>query len=133
MKVKSTTADVTYEMTEDQIEAAYRYQEFKYRVEDAKGHIYDMFNSCDCNDEAFKEEYGVTYSEILDCAEDVAEQFLDDYDCNIPENDEFDFIIWDNMRQLREAKEAVDVKQMEKRAAFRDSRSTSKTYERKEN
>lgn len=110
MKVKSTTADITYEMTEDQIEAAYRYQEFKYRVEDAKGHIYDMFNSCDCDEKAFKEEYGVTYSEILDCAEDVAEQFLDDYDCNITENDEFDFIIWDNMRQLREAKEAVDVK-----------------------
>ena len=51
-----------------------------------------------------------TYNEILDCAEDVAEQFLDDYDCNIPENDEFDFIIWDKMRQLCKAKEAVDAK-----------------------
>lgn len=36
MKVKSTTADITYEMTEDQIEAAYRYQEHQYLIEDAK-------------------------------------------------------------------------------------------------
>ena len=108
--VVSNVTGASYVMNEDQIEAAYRYQQFKYRVEDAKGHIYDMFNSCDCDEEIFKEEYGVTYSEILDCAEDIAEQFLDDYDCNIPENDEFDFIIWNNMRQLRKAKEAVDVK-----------------------
>lgn len=108
--VVSNLTGASYVMNEDQIEAAYRYQQFKYRTEDAKGHIYDMFNECDCDEEAFKEEYGVTYSEILDCAEDVAEQFLDDYDCNIPENDEFYFIILGKMRQLREAKEAVDVK-----------------------
>ena len=39
MKVKSTTADITYEMTEDQIEAAYRYQEEHYREMDAKRFI----------------------------------------------------------------------------------------------
>lgn len=108
--VVSNVTGASYVMNEDQIEAAYRYQQFKYRTEDAKGHIYDMFNECDCDEAEFKEKYGVTYNEILDCAEDVAEQFLDDYDCNIPENDEFDFIILDKMRQLCKAKEAVDAK-----------------------
>ena len=108
--VVSNVTGASYVMNEDQIEAAYRHQQFKYRTEDAKGHIYDMFNECDCDEAEFKEKYGVTYNEILDCAEDVAEQFLDDYDCNIPENDEFDFIIWDKMRQLCKAKEAVDAK-----------------------
>lgn len=108
--VVSNVTGASYVMNKDQIEAAYRYQQLQYRIEDAKGHIYDMFNMCDCDEAAFKEEYGVTYNEILDCAEDVAEQFLDDYDCNVPENDEFAFIIWDQMRQLREMKEIADVK-----------------------
>lgn len=108
--VVSNVTGASYVMNEDQIEAAYRYKQLQYRIEDAKGHIYDMFNECDCDEAAFKEEYGVTYSEILDCAEDIAEQFLDDYDCNVPENDEFAFIIWDQMRQLREMKEIADVK-----------------------
>ena len=108
--VVSNVTGASYVMNEDQIEAAYRYKQLQYRIEDAKGHIYDMFNECDCDEAAFKEEYGVTYSEILDCAEDVAEQFLDDYDCNVPENDEFAFIILNKMRQLCKAKEAVNVK-----------------------
>ncbi len=108
--VVSNATGASYVMNEDQIEAAYRYKQLQYRIEDAKGHIYDMFNECDCDEAVFKEKYGVTYNEILDCAEDVAEQFLNDYDCNIPENDEFDFIIWDKMRQLCKVKEAVNVK-----------------------
>lgn len=106
--VVSNVTGASYVMNEDQIEAAYQYQKLKHRVEDARGHIYDMFNECDCDEEAFKEAHGVTYKEILDCAEDIAEQFLNDYDCNIPEKDEFTFIIWNQMKQLCKAKEAVD-------------------------
>lgn len=67
MKVKSTTADITYEMTEDQIEAAYRYQEEHYREMDAKRFIDERLEWLDGD--------------------------KDEFDCNVPENEIWDEVL----------------------------------------
>ena len=68
MKVKSTTADITYEMTEDQIEAAYRYQEHQYLIEDAK-------NQLELNADWIEDRYGYSYDKIIGVAEELGKRF----------------------------------------------------------
>lgn len=92
MKVKSTTADITYEMTEDQIEAAYRYQEAHYREMDAKRFIDERLEWLDGDKDAFKKEYGVSYDDVIEDVDYLASRFMDEFDCNVPENE-----IWDEV------------------------------------
>lgn len=86
MKVKSTTTDVMYEMTEDQIEAAYRYQEHQYLIEDAK-------NQLELNADWIEDRYGCSYDEIIGVAEKLAKRFEESYDCSIPENETWNAVI----------------------------------------
>lgn len=86
MKVKSTTADITYEMTEDQIEAAYRYQEHQYLIEDAK-------NQLELNVDWIEDRYGYSYDEIIGIAEELAKRFEESFDCSIPENETWNAVI----------------------------------------
>lgn len=86
MKVKSTTADITYEMTEDQIEAAYRYQEHQYLIEDAK-------NQLELNADWIEDRYGYSYDEIIGIAEELAKRFEESFDCSIPENETWNAVI----------------------------------------
>nr|DAV61913.1 MAG TPA: hypothetical protein [Caudoviricetes sp.] len=92
MKVKSTTADITYEMTEDQIEAAYRYQEEHYREMDAKRFIDERLAWLDDDKDAFEKEYGVSYDDVIEDVNYLAGRFMDEFDCNVPENE-----IWDEV------------------------------------
>lgn len=92
MKVKSTTTDVMYEMTEDQIEAAYRYQETHYREMDARHFINERLEWLNGNKDEFEKEYGVSYDDAIEDIDYLASRFMDEFDCNVPENE-----IWDEV------------------------------------
>ena len=83
--VTSATGE-SWEMTPDQIEAAYRYQNRKYRIMDAEHMIEEHFELCNEDKEEFKEEYGYSYDDMMADADYLADKFLDYYDCDIPEN-----------------------------------------------
>lgn len=70
----------SWEMTPEQIEAAYRYKERQYRVGDAKSQL-------ELNADWIEEKYGYSYDEAIEYAEELAECFQDDFDCNESEND----------------------------------------------
>ena len=70
----------SWEMTTEQIEAAYRYREFQYRISDAK-------NQLELNADWIEEKYGYSNDEAIEYAEELAERFQDDFDCNESEND----------------------------------------------
>ena len=67
-------------MTSEQILAAYRYQENQFRIADAK-------NQLELNADWIEEQYGYTCDEILEFAEELAERYHDNEDCNVSEND----------------------------------------------
>lgn len=56
----------SWEMTPEQIEAAYRYKERQYRIDDA---LYQL----ELNADWIEEEYGYSYNEIIDFSEELAE------------------------------------------------------------
>lgn len=66
-------------MTPEQIEAAYRYKEHQYRIEDAE-------NQLELNADWIKEKYGYSYDEVIEHAEELAECFQDNFDCDMSEN-----------------------------------------------
>lgn len=67
------------------VEAAYRKQELSYRTQDAHVHVIDMHetNSCVPDPEAMQS------SDF----EAIALRFLDDYDCNLSENRQWENVI----------------------------------------
>lgn len=69
----------SWEMTPEQIEAAYRYKEHQYRIDDA-------YNQLELNADWIEEKYGYSYNEIIEFSEELAERFQDDFDCNVSEN-----------------------------------------------
>lgn len=60
--------------SEEQIEAAYRYQDRVYRVQDVKNHVDDLKLNID-KDQLTEDDYL-----------GIAECFIDHYDCDIDEN-----------------------------------------------
>lgn len=87
----------SWEMTSEQILAAYRYQENQFRIADAK-------NQLELNADWIEEQYGYTYDEILEFAEELAERYHDNEDCNISEND-----MW--VSQIERMFEAAGIKE----------------------
>lgn len=69
----------SWEMTPEQIEAAYRYRERQYRIDDAK-------NQLELNADWIEEKYGYSNDEAIEYAEELAELFQDNFDCNMSEN-----------------------------------------------
>lgn len=67
------------------VEAAYRKQELSYRTQDAHVHVVDMHetNACVPDPEAMQS------SDF----EEIALRFLDDYDCNLSENQQWENVI----------------------------------------
>lgn len=70
----------SWEMTPEQIEAAYRYKERQYRIDDA-------CNQLELNADWIEEKYGYSNDEAIGYAEELAELFQDNFDCNVPENE----------------------------------------------
>lgn len=70
----------SWEMTPEQIEAAYRYKERQYRIDDA-------YNQLELNADWIHDEYGYSYDEIIKFSEELAERFQDYFDCNESESD----------------------------------------------
>lgn len=84
--VVSNVTGASYVMTEDQIEAAYRYQEHQYLIEDAK-------NQLELNADWIEDRYGYSYNEIIGVAEELGKRFEESCDCNIPENETWNAVI----------------------------------------
>lgn len=67
----------SWEMTPEQIEAAYRYRELQYRIDNAK-------NQLEFNADWIKEKYGHSIDEVIGY---VKEFLQDNIDCNVSEDD----------------------------------------------
>lgn len=90
--VVSAATGATYVMNEDQIEAAYRYQETHYREMDARHFINERLEWLNGNKDEFEKEYGVSYDDAIEDIDYLASRFMDEFDCNVPENE-----IWDEV------------------------------------
>lgn len=75
------------------VEAAYRKQELSYRTQDAHVHVIDMHetNACVPDPEAMQS------SDF----EEIARRFLDDYDCNLSENQQWENVILQYAKDFR--------------------------------
>ena len=75
------------------VEAAYRKQELSYRTRDAHVHVVDMHetNACVPDPEAMQS------SDF----EEIALRFLDDYDCNLSENQQWENVILQYAKDFR--------------------------------
>ena len=75
------------------VEAAYRKQELSYRTQDAHVHVIDMHetNACVPDPEAMQS------SDF----EEIALRFLDDYDCNLSENQQWENVILQYAKDFR--------------------------------
>lgn len=86
-----------YQMTREEIEAAYRYREQEYRQSDAEVAVeYFAFGSEDTESmtdeeykqavDSFEERYGVKYNELMEHVPEIVGLFFQKQDCNIAEN-----------------------------------------------
>lgn len=95
--------DVMYSMTPKEIEAAYRYQERQYRLQDAALQVERFVYGVDRSElnpeeiEAAEKNFIKNYhrSPVFDAQElaDLVDEFEECADCNIPENDMWQAII----------------------------------------
>lgn len=101
---------VTYALTEAEVEAAYRYKEKQYRLQDAKNHI-DGFifgadpESLDESEAAeaeaqFEKQYGISCSQLRESFDLVYEYFVDLFDCNEAENGTWETAVQQVVKQL---------------------------------
>lgn len=106
---------LSYEMTREQIYAAYRYQDHLYMMEDAKRHLIQLV---ECDDEAdmyseineeklkdFEEFYGITIEEALGLADVFVKCFEDRYDCNVDENSQWNEVIHEYLLSIKMIKQ----------------------------
>ena len=95
-------------LTEQEIERVFRYQDMEYMKEDARHHLLAYVNYDEEDEELkaeFKEEYGLDFDELInneDVLETLAENFSEEQDCNVTENSTWDDVI---DKYLAEAKE----------------------------
>lgn len=101
-----------YQMTREEIEAAYRYREREYRQSDAEVAIeYFVFGSEDpesMTDEeykqavdSFEEQYGVKYNDLMKRAPEIVDLFFQKQDCNIAENQTWEDTIVDVVQRMK--------------------------------
>lgn len=101
-------------MTAEEIEAAYRYQEHYYRLEDAKSHLKKLVFGCDDGSDFddpedqqtkddFAEEYGISYDQAV--SENMLEEYLlrfgERFDCNQDENSQWEAVIKAALNDVR--------------------------------
>jgi len=95
-KIEFEYGGKTYSMTEEEIEAAYRYKERQYRKEDALRQLNQfIFDEDDPEDDGSSIEekkrwfeciYLITYEEAREMLDDFVDTFEDFADCNVDEN-----------------------------------------------
>lgn len=100
-----------YQMTREEIEAAYRYREREYRQSDAEVALQYFVFGCDSesmsDDEyeqeiaRFEESYGVKYTDLLNSIPEIADLFFQKQDCNIAENQTWEDTIADVVQQMK--------------------------------
>ena len=93
--VVSSATGASYMMTEDQIEAAYRYQEEHYREMDARHFIDERLEWVDGDKDVFEKEYGVSYNDAIEDIDYLASRFMDEFDCNVPENEIWNEVLYE--------------------------------------
>lgn len=93
-----------YRMTEEEIEAAYRHQQHRYGLEDAKRQFNNLFLDCDDEsklDDLAKEEvqaffaqtYGLTYEQAT--SDEMLGKYLQEY-ANHQDGSESDDVVWED-------------------------------------
>lgn len=75
-------------LTDEQIEAAYRYKEMLYNIDDAESRMRDYLEEHYSDSETEKIMNTLESSDY----EILAEQFMDNHDCNVADNE-----IWRNL------------------------------------
>ena len=101
-----------YQMTREEIEAAYRYREREYRQSDAEVAIeYFAFGSEDPESmtdaeykqavDSFEEQYGVKYNDLMKQAPEIVDLFFRKQDCNIAENQTWEDTIADVIQRMK--------------------------------
>lgn len=101
-----------YQMTREEIEAAYRYREREYRQSDAEVAIeYFAFGSEDPESmtdaeykqavDSFEEQYGVKYNDLMKRAPEIVGLFFQKQDCNIAENQTWEDTIVDVVQRMK--------------------------------
>lgn len=101
-----------YQMTREEIEAAYRYREREYRQSDAEVAIeYFAFGSEDPESmtdaeykqavDSFEEQYGVKYNDLMKRTPDIVDLFFQKQDCNIAENQTWEDTIVDVVQRMK--------------------------------
>lgn len=100
------------ELTEREIERAFRYQDMGYMMEDAKKHLYDCAG-IDEYDEGedveeqkaeFRENYGVDFDFVVnddDTLSTLANDFSEEQDCNVAENITWDYVIQEYLSRVK--------------------------------
>lgn len=94
--VRFTHLGKTYEMTEDQIEAAFRYQERQYRRMDAESQLDEfiygdnpgnlMRIDLEIQEKDFKERYEMEVADAYKLLDEIIDQFDKMFTCEIGEN-----------------------------------------------
>lgn len=94
--VKFTHLGLEYEMTEKQIEAAFRYQQMQYRRQDAKCQLDEFIYGGDpdeiktidreMSELYFKEQYGMNAADAYKKIDQIVWRFDGDDSCNVDEN-----------------------------------------------
>ena len=105
-------AGKAYQMTREEIEAAYRYREREYRQSDAEvAFEYFAFGSEDPESmtdaeykqavDSFEEQYGVKYNDLMKRAPEIVDLFFQKQDCNIAENQTWEDTIADVVQRMK--------------------------------
>lgn len=106
---------VKYTMTQQEIEAAYRYQEHQYRLQDAQCQLDILVFGCsdiDLEDPEFRDElkwfekrHGITYAEAStsDMLERYIRRYENRFDCNQDENGQWEAAIMAVLEGKKEA------------------------------
>ncbi len=101
-----------YQMTREEIEAAYRYREQEYRTCDAEVALQSfVFGSEDpefMDDEeyqqaadSFEAQYGVKYQDLMESVPEIVGLFFQKQDCNIAENQTWEDVISDVIQRMK--------------------------------
>lgn len=73
------------------IQKAYEYLDYQYRKQDAINHIF-WYERLDSHIDSV-DDLSISGKKLLERVEDIVDKFYEDYNANISENDQFEFII----------------------------------------